>query len=130
MLVPCAKQSPPSLMETRMSEHRNTHFYRSWATERMDEMNAALASLEAKAHTIHADSKTKGEQLIADLKKRRDEFKNAAKKQTEVGEAAWERTHAELESQWNAFEAQVKTYFETVGKDVERQQAAFRDVAA
>ena len=35
-----------------------------------------------------------------------------------------------MESQWNSFEAQVKTYFETVGKQVEQQQATFRDIAA
>ena len=40
-------------------------------------------------------------------------------------------THkAQLESQWNGFEAQVKTYFDTVGKQIEQQQATFRDVAA
>ena len=37
---------------------------------------------------------------------------------------------AHLESQWHGFEAQVKTYFDTVGKQIEQQQATFRDVAA
>ena len=37
---------------------------------------------------------------------------------------------AQLESQWHGFEAQVKTYFDTVGKQIEQQQATFRDVAA
>ena len=35
-----------------------------------------------------------------------------------------------MESQWSGFEAQVKTYFETVGKQVEQQQSTFRDIAA
>jgi hypothetical protein len=35
-----------------------------------------------------------------------------------------------LESQWNAFEAQVKTYIGTVGKRIEQQQATFREIAA
>jgi hypothetical protein len=35
-----------------------------------------------------------------------------------------------LEAQWSGFEAQVKTYFETVGKQIEQQQSTFRDVAA
>jgi hypothetical protein len=34
-----------------------------------------------------------------------------------------------LEPQWQAFEAHVKTYFETIGKQIELQQATFRDVA-
>ena len=37
---------------------------------------------------------------------------------------------AHLESQRHGFEAQVKTYFDTVGKQIEQQQATFRDVAA
>ena len=37
---------------------------------------------------------------------------------------------AQLESQWHGFEAQVKTYFDTVGRQIEQQQAPFRDVAA
>jgi DNA anti-recombination protein RmuC len=36
----------------------------------------------------------------------------------------------QLESQWQAFEAQIRTYFDTVGKQIELQQATFRDVAA
>ena len=36
-------------------------------------MDAALASLEAKASQVQANSKVKADQFIADLKKRRDE---------------------------------------------------------
>ena len=36
----------------------------------------------------------------------------------------------QLESQWQAFETQVKTYFETVGKQIEQQQSTYRDIAA
>jgi hypothetical protein len=60
----------------------------------------------------------------------RDEFNAAVKKQAEASEAAWERTKTQLESQWNSFEVEVKTYIDTIGKQVEQQQATFRDVAA
>jgi leucyl aminopeptidase (aminopeptidase T) len=106
------------------------HAYLNWAKERIDEMDAALASLESRAIQAQAESKTKAKQLIADLKKRRDEFEATARKQAEAGEAAWQRTKAELESQWHRFESQLQTYFETVGKEVEQQQDAFRSVAA
>jgi len=36
----------------------------------------------------------------------------------------------QLDSQWKAFEAQVKTYVDTVAGQVPQQQALFRDVAA
>ena len=35
-----------------------------------------------------------------------------------------------MESQWHGFEAEVKTYFDTFGKQIEQQQATFRDVAS
>ena len=108
-----------------MSAQSSMHFYLNWAKERIDEMDAALASLEAKASRLQADSKVKADQLIADLHKRRDEFEAA-----EAGEAAWAHTKAQLESQWNGFEAQVKAYIDTVGKRIEQQQATFQDVAA
>jgi hypothetical protein len=106
------------------------HFYLNWAKERIDEMDAALASLEVKANQTKADSKVKGDQLIADLKKRREEFQASLKTQAEAAEAAWTRAKADLEPQWNGFEAQVKTYFESAGKQIEQQQATFKDIAA
>ena len=113
-----------------MPAQSSMHFYLNWAKERIDEMDAALASFEAKAGQVQADSKAKADQLVADLKKRRDEFEAAFKKQAEAGEAAWAGAKAKLESQWNDFEAQVKIYINTVGKQIEQQQVTFRDVAA
>jgi hypothetical protein len=116
-------------MEAIMPAQSSMHFYLNWAKERIDEMDATLASLEAKASQVQAEFKVNADRLIADLKKRRDEFQAAVKKQAEAGEAGWERTKTQLESQWNGFEAQVKTYIDTVGKHIEQQQATFRDVA-
>jgi hypothetical protein len=113
-----------------MPERSSMHFYLNWAKERIDEMDAALASLEVKATQAKADSKVKGDQVIADLKKRREEFQVSLRAQAEAGEAAWARAKADLEPQWNGFEAQVKTYFESAGKQVEQQQATFKDIAA
>ena len=90
------------------------HFHLNWTKERIDEMDATLAALETRASQIKAESKTKADQLIADLKKRRDEFQATAKKQADVAEAAGQRIKTQLELEWNGFEAQVKTYFETV----------------
>jgi hypothetical protein len=117
-------------MEAIMPEQSSMHFYLNWAKERIDEMDAAVASLESKANQVRADSKVKANQLIADLQKRRDEFQEAVKKHAEASHAAWERTKVQLESQWNGFEAQVKTYIDSIGKQVEQQQTTFRDVAA
>ena len=113
-----------------MSGESKMHYYVNWAKERLDEMDAALASLEAKVPQVKADSKMKAEQAIADLKRRRDEFVSLAKKEAEAGEATWQRVQPELQSQWNSFEGQLKTYLETAGKQLEQQRATFLDIAA
>jgi len=113
-----------------MPEHSKMSVYLNWTKQRLDEMDATLASLEAKTSHQKADAKAKADHLIADLKRRRDEFHTKAKAQAEAGEAAWQAAKTQLESQWSGFEAQVKTYFETVGKQIEQQQSTFRDIAA
>jgi hypothetical protein len=113
-----------------MPTQSSAHFFLNWAKERIDEMDAALASLESKASQQKAEAKAKADQLIADLKKRRNEFQAEAKAQAEASEATWQDAKTRLESQWNGFEAQIKTYFETVGKQIEQQQTTFQDIAA
>ena len=112
-----------------MSEQSSMHSYLNWTKQRIDEMDATLASLEAKAGQVQADSKVKANQLIADLKKQRDEFQTNVKKQAVATEAAWKTNKAQMDSQWKAFEAQVTTYIDTVAKQAPQQQALFRDVA-
>ena len=85
-----------------MPEPSRMHFYLNWAKERIDEMDATLASLEAKVSQVQADSKVKANQLIADLQKRRDDFQATVKKQAEAGEAAWQSTKPQLGSHWKS----------------------------
>ena len=93
-------------------------------------MDATLASLEVKAGQVKAELKAKADQAIIDLKKRRDEFQAKAKVQAQAGEAALQTNKAQLESQWRGFEAQVRAYFDTVGKQIDQHQATFQEVAA
>ncbi len=116
--------------EIVMAEQSSMHAYLNWTKQRIDEMDATLAALEGKGNQLKADSQVKADQLIADLRKRRDEFQATVKAQLEAAEAAVQANKKQLEAQWPAFEAQVKAYFETVGKHAEQQQAAFRDIAA
>ena len=88
------------------------------------------ASLEQNASGMQADARVKAEQLMADLHKKRDEFQDAFRKQTEAGEVAWSRAKAQLETQWNSFETEARKYVETFGKQIEQQQTIFQQVAA
>ena len=71
-----------------MPEQSSMHAYLNWTKERIDEMDATLASFENKAGQVKADSKIKADQLIVDLRKRRDQFETKAKAQAQAGEAA------------------------------------------
>jgi len=88
-----------------------------------------MASLERSASRVQASSKARANQLTADLKRRRDEFQAAGNKEAEAGEAASEDARTQLETQWSGFEAQLKTYLETVGKEVGEQEATFLDMS-
>jgi len=113
-----------------MSGQGNTHFFANWAKERLDEMDATLTSLEGNAAEVQADAQVKASKVLAELHKSRDGFRDAIKKQTGANEAAWTSAKTKLETEWSAFEAEVKKYVESYGKQFELQQATFKLQAA
>lgn len=113
-----------------MPTHSSIHFFLSWAKERLDEMDAILASLESKAGEVQADSRVKANQLIASLQNQRDAFRGTVEKQAEAGEAVWARTKAKLEADWVGFENEVTKYIETFGRQIGQQQATFQRLVA
>jgi hypothetical protein len=112
-----------------MSENSNQHAYVTWAKQRLDEMDAALASFATKASQVTADAKAKATQLIAEMKKRREGFDAEVKAHQEANEATLQASRTQLERQWTSFEADLKTYVETVGKDIDQKRATFADIA-
>ena len=113
-----------------MPTQTSIHFYVNWAKERLDEMEAALTSLEGKVGEVQADARDKAKKVLADLRKQRDDFRETVKKQSQANEAAWISAKAKLEPEWNSFEAEVKKYVESFGKEVAQQQATFKLQAA
>ena len=112
--------------QQQMPPQSRIHFYSNWAKERIDEIDATLASLESKAGGVQADVRAKANQVLADLREKRDDFRDTIKKQAESNEAAWIGAKARLETDWTAFEADVQKYIETVGKQAEQRQATFQ----
>jgi hypothetical protein len=113
-----------------MPENSSQHAYVTWTKQRLDEMDAALASFETRASQVKADAKAKAIQLTADMKKRRADFEAEAKAHLKVGEAALQASKTKLEKQWASFEAELKPYVETVGKDIDQKRTTFADIAA
>ena len=113
-----------------MSGQDSIHFFSNWARERLDEMDAALTSIEGKAAEVQADAKDRASKALAELRKNRDDFRDAIRKQAGAGEAAWTSAKAKLETDWSAFEAEVKKYVESYGRQFELQQSTFELQAA
>ena len=113
-----------------MATQSSIHFYVNWAKERLDEMDAALTSLEGKIGGVQADMRDTASKLLADLRKQRDDFRDIVKKQSAANEMTWSSAKAELEPQWNSFEAEIKKYIESFSKQFEHQQATFKLQAA
>jgi hypothetical protein len=119
-----------NLWRREMVTHSSTHFNTNWAKERLDEMDAILTSLEGKAGGVQADVRDMANNALADLRKSRDSFRDAVKKQAEASEAAWISAKAKLGHEWNSFETGVRKYVEGFGKQIEDQQATFTVQAA
>src|SRR4029453_11971900 len=67
-------------LETTMpTQNSSAHFFLSCAKERIERMDATLASLEGKAAQIQAQTSVKADQFIAEMKKKRDEFESTVK---------------------------------------------------
>src|SRR6266480_5057194 len=113
-----------------MGTQSNIHFYVNWAKERLDEMEATLTSLEGKVGGVQVDVRDKADKLLADLRKKRDDFRDTVKKHAEANEAAWISAKTKLESEWNLFETEVTKYVESFGKQIEQQQTTFELQAA
>jgi len=108
----------------------SAHFYFNWAKERIDEMDAVVASLEGKAAQLTADSRLTAEKIVADLRAKRDEFLDTMKKHAGANEAAWLQAKTKLETEWNGFQADIRRYVEGFGQQAKQQQAIFEEVAA
>ena len=75
-----------------------------------------------EASMTSCDSGTRHMRCMPHPKNGSGPFQAAIEKLARDVRSRLERTKAQLESQWNGFEAQVKTYIETVGKQIEQQQ--------
>jgi hypothetical protein len=104
-------------------------FFLTWARERTEEMDAALASLEGKSREPEATSRAEANRSIEALRAQRDSFRDAVAKQVQAGDAAWARAAKKLETRWADFEKDVGRYFENFGKQAE-PQATFQMLAA
>lgn len=57
-----------------MTSRSGIHVYTEWAKSRLDEMDAAVSSMEAGIKDLQAQARTNAESALADMKTKRDAF--------------------------------------------------------
>ena len=97
-----------------------------WAKARLDEMEATVTSLQSEAGKLSAAARKNLEAAVAEMAKQRDAFSKVIKKQETSAEDNWAKTKATLESEWKAFEASLRRYFEETRDQSGQQIAVFR----
>ena len=108
-----------------MASETDTHLFSNWAKERLDEIDATLAALQARVDTLQAETKTQAEKTIAEMRAQQQVFQDTLKKQTAEGTAKWVNLMRGLESNWASFEALVQKYMNTTWKDAQHIQETF-----
>jgi hypothetical protein len=109
-----------------MSSQSTIHPFLGWAKERLDEIDATLASFEHKAAKLQADARTRAEKAMTDMRAARDDFQKSVKEHGAANEAAIASSKKALEAKWTAFEAAVPAFLDATGQQAKEVEAAFR----
>lgn len=109
-----------------MSSQSTIHPYLDWAKERLDEIDATLASFEHKAAKLQADARSKAEKATCDMRAARDAFHKSIKEHGGASEVAVASSKKALETQWTAFEAAVPAFLDATGQHVKEVETAFQ----
>ena len=109
-----------------MTDHSKMHVYFDWAKDRLDEIDATLASFEASVAHRSADIRHKANGALSQIRTSRDAFRQTLKNEKDSTEAAWTKATTALETDWKTFESGVEAYLAAVGQEVEHREAAFK----
>ena len=82
--------------------------YRKKLEAQLDEWNAKIEVLKAKANKAEASAKVEYHETIEDLQKKRSNAKDKLQELRNAGEDAWEDLKGGLEQSWSDLEAAVK----------------------
>ena len=117
-------------LEAIMKKRSTLHPYLNWTKTRIDEMDVALAALEANAGRLGAEFKSQSDRMIADLRKRRDRFAALVGRQSKADKTVLARAKKQLGKQWKDFDSTVEKYFHAVEKHFAPRQTALQKIAA
>ena len=116
---------PADAVKGQVTQSSRSQFF-SWAKVRLDEIDATLASWEAEAAKLRGEARAKAENALANMRAKRDAFRETIQKETEQIESDWNRAKAAREADWKAFEASAQKFIDDASTQVEQQKAAFQ----
>jgi len=90
-----------------MSETRDAYVQKLKA--KMDEWNAEIDRIEAKADQADAESKIEYEKQLEDLRAKRRDLEEKIAKLQQAGDDAWEDLKAGIDSAWDALGNALKS---------------------
>jgi len=120
---PAAK--PTDAGKGQVSQSFQSQFF-NWVKVRLDEIDATLASLDGEVAKLGGEARTKAEYALADMRAKRDAFRQTIQKEIEQIEGDWNRAKAAREADWKAFEASAQKFIDDASTQAEQQKAAFR----
>ncbi len=94
-----------------MASQSKMHPYVDWAKERLDEIDATLASFESSVAKMQTEARARAEKALTDIRGTRDAFRKSLAEHAQASETAFDQLKASLETRWTAFEADVQTFF-------------------
>lgn len=90
-----------------MSENKEAYVEKLQA--KMDEWNADIKKMEAKARQAEADSKITYEKELADLRAKRKDLEEKITRLQQSGEGAWQDLKVGIESAWHSLDNAMKS---------------------
>ncbi len=109
-----------------MTNGTYAHNFTNWAQERLNEIEATLASIDARASTLQAAAKKQTEKAVSEIRAQREAFQQAVHKQKGENEAGWVKAQSGLEANWTSFEGSVQKYLSELRLNGEQLGLTFK----
>lgn len=110
------RQYPPVTMimrkeqeQSREGKMKKRDEYIQFLHKKIDDWNAEIDELMAKAEEVEADAKDEVQEKIKLLKSKRGEFEEILEKITSSGEAAWEDLKSGIDLAWEAVNEAIRS---------------------
>ena len=87
-----------------MTAETDPHLFSNWAKERLNEIEATLATIQSRVNTLQEETKKQADNTIAEMRAQQQVFQEMLKKQSAEGTANWTNLMHGLELNWASFE--------------------------